>query len=36
LVNCEEENHEIEKTIDRLKEKLDKDQNIEYYEKLKA
>jgi hypothetical protein len=36
LKKCEEENHELENTIDSLKEQLDKAKNIEDYEKLKV
>jgi hypothetical protein len=36
LKNCEEENHELENTIDSLKEQLDKENKTEYYENLKV
>jgi len=36
LKNCEEETHELENTIDILKEQLDKAKNTEEYNKLKA
>jgi hypothetical protein len=34
LKNCEEENHNLEKTIDNFKKQLDK--KTEYYEKIKS
>jgi hypothetical protein len=36
MKNCEEENHELEKTIYNLKEQLYKAKKIEDYEKLKT